>query len=158
MIQSQGWQWENGLLSATTCLSCRVVVRECFERELSDGDVPANLDDQYDLYLQQQQVEEMWRIQAEWHQPGWEGDAACWDWHRPDVPISTSVTRGDRVRHRDYGDGSVIAASVVEADELVLVRFDARPEKPKSLSGAYLTVIRDACDTYCNWVGEGIPA
>jgi DNA helicase-2/ATP-dependent DNA helicase PcrA len=42
--------------------------------------------------------------------------------------------RGVRVRHLDYGVGTVIASSVVGSEELVLVRFDSRPDKPKNLS------------------------
>jgi DNA helicase-2/ATP-dependent DNA helicase PcrA len=42
--------------------------------------------------------------------------------------------RGARVKHLDYGTGTVIASSVVGSEELVLVRFDSRPDKPKNLS------------------------
>jgi hypothetical protein len=42
--------------------------------------------------------------------------------------------RGERVKHLDYGAGTVIASSVVGSEELVLVRFDSRPDKPKNLS------------------------
>jgi hypothetical protein len=42
--------------------------------------------------------------------------------------------RGQRVKHRDYGAGTVIASSVLGTEELVLVRFDSRPDKPKNLS------------------------
>jgi hypothetical protein len=42
--------------------------------------------------------------------------------------------RGQRVKHLDYGAGTVIASSVVGSEELVLVRFDSRPDKPKNLS------------------------
>jgi len=38
------------------------------------------------------------------------------------------------VKHVDYGAGTVIASSVVGSEELVLVRFDGRPDKPKNLS------------------------
>ena len=40
----------------------------------------------------------------------------------------------DRVRHAEYGDGEVLASSFAGREELVLVRFDMRPEKPKNLS------------------------
>jgi DNA helicase II / ATP-dependent DNA helicase PcrA len=42
--------------------------------------------------------------------------------------------RGQRVKHLDYGAGTVIASSVLGSEELVLVRFDSRPDKPKNLS------------------------
>jgi len=42
--------------------------------------------------------------------------------------------RGQRVKHLDYGAGTVIASSVLGSEELVLVRFDTRPDKPKNLS------------------------
>ena len=42
--------------------------------------------------------------------------------------------RGQRVKHLEYGAGTVIASSVVGSEELVLVRFDSRPDKPKNLS------------------------
>ena len=42
--------------------------------------------------------------------------------------------RGARVKHLDYGSGTVIASSVLGSEELVLVRFDSRPDKPKNLS------------------------
>jgi hypothetical protein len=42
--------------------------------------------------------------------------------------------RGERVKHLEYGAGVVIASSVVGSEELVLVRFDSRPDKPKNLS------------------------
>jgi hypothetical protein len=42
--------------------------------------------------------------------------------------------RGQRVKHLDYGEGTVIASSVLGSEELVLVRFDSRPDKPKNLS------------------------
>jgi len=42
--------------------------------------------------------------------------------------------RGQRVKHLDYGTGTVIASSVLGSEELVLVRFDSRPDKPKNLS------------------------
>jgi hypothetical protein len=42
--------------------------------------------------------------------------------------------RGQRVKHLDYGEGTVIASSVLGSEELVLVRFDNRPDKPKNLS------------------------
>ena len=42
--------------------------------------------------------------------------------------------RGQRVKHLDYGAGTVIASSVVGTEELVLVKFDSRPDKPKNLS------------------------
>jgi len=40
----------------------------------------------------------------------------------------------DRVRHAEYGEGDVLASSFAGREELVLVRFDMRPEKPKNLS------------------------
>ena len=43
-------------------------------------------------------------------------------------------SRGQRVKHLDYGTGTVIASSVVGSEELALVRFDSRPDKPKNLS------------------------
>jgi DNA helicase-2/ATP-dependent DNA helicase PcrA len=42
--------------------------------------------------------------------------------------------RASRVRHPEYGEGTVIASSIVGSEELVLVRFDVRPEQPKNLS------------------------
>jgi DNA helicase-2/ATP-dependent DNA helicase PcrA len=42
--------------------------------------------------------------------------------------------RAERVRHPDYGEGTVIATSIIGSEELVLVRFDMRPEQPKNLS------------------------
>jgi hypothetical protein len=42
--------------------------------------------------------------------------------------------RGQRVKHLEYGSGTVIASSVLGTEELVLVRFDSRPDKPKNLS------------------------
>ena len=45
-----------------------------------------------------------------------------------------SYTRGQRVRHAEYGDGTVLVSSFAGADELVLVQFDMRPDKPKNLS------------------------
>ena len=42
--------------------------------------------------------------------------------------------RGQRVKHLEYGAGTVIASSVLGTEELVLVRFDTRPDKPKNLS------------------------
>lgn len=42
--------------------------------------------------------------------------------------------RGERVKHLEYGAGTVIASSVLGSEELVLVRFDIRPDKPKNLS------------------------
>jgi DNA helicase-2/ATP-dependent DNA helicase PcrA len=57
---------------------------------------------------------------------------------RPSVPKSqlreARFGRGARVTHLDYGAGTVIASSVVGSEELVLVRFDNRPDKPKNLS------------------------
>ena len=46
----------------------------------------------------------------------------------------TTFQRGDRVRHLDYGDGTVLVSSFAGSEELVLVRFDVRPDKPKNLS------------------------
>ncbi|MFN8525163.1 MAG: UvrD-helicase domain-containing protein [Chloroflexota bacterium] len=45
-----------------------------------------------------------------------------------------SFARGDRVTHADYGIGTVLVSSFAGPDELVLVKFDVRPEKPKNLS------------------------
>jgi hypothetical protein len=42
--------------------------------------------------------------------------------------------RGQRVKHVDYGTGTVISSSAFGSEELVLVRFDSRPDKPKNLS------------------------
>jgi hypothetical protein len=42
--------------------------------------------------------------------------------------------RGQRVRHADYGTGTVMVSSVIGSEELVLVQFDSRPDKPKNLS------------------------
>jgi DNA helicase-2/ATP-dependent DNA helicase PcrA len=42
--------------------------------------------------------------------------------------------RGQRVKHVEYGAGTVIASSAFGSEELVLVRFDSRPDKPKNLS------------------------
>jgi hypothetical protein len=57
---------------------------------------------------------------------------------RPPIPKSqlreARFGRGQRVKHQEYGAGSVIASSVVGSEELVLVRFDSRPDKPKNLS------------------------
>jgi hypothetical protein len=57
---------------------------------------------------------------------------------RPKAPKTEARTpqfgRGQRVRHVDYGTGTVIASSVVGSEELALVRFDSRPDKPKNLS------------------------
>jgi len=57
---------------------------------------------------------------------------------RPSIPKSqlreARFGRGERVKHLDYGAGTVIASSVVGSEELVLVRFDSRPDKPKNLS------------------------
>jgi DNA helicase-2/ATP-dependent DNA helicase PcrA len=41
---------------------------------------------------------------------------------------------GQRVRHPEYGPGTVLVASFAGSEELVLVRFDSRPDKPKNLS------------------------
>ena len=46
----------------------------------------------------------------------------------------TSFARGERVRHPEYGEGTVLVSSFAGSDELVLVRFDVRPDKPKNLS------------------------
>jgi len=45
-----------------------------------------------------------------------------------------SFERGARVRHSDYGEGTVLVSTFAGPDELVLVRFDVRPDKPKNLS------------------------
>jgi hypothetical protein len=38
------------------------------------------------------------------------------------------------VKHAEYGAGTVILSSVLGTEELVLVAFDIRPDKPKNLS------------------------
>jgi DNA helicase-2/ATP-dependent DNA helicase PcrA len=43
-------------------------------------------------------------------------------------------SRGQRVRHAEYGPGTVIMGSVLGGEELALVRFDVRPDQPKNLS------------------------
>ncbi len=45
-----------------------------------------------------------------------------------------SFPRGERVKHAEYGEGTVLVSSFAGADELVLVKFDVRPDKPKNLS------------------------
>jgi DNA helicase-2/ATP-dependent DNA helicase PcrA len=45
-----------------------------------------------------------------------------------------SFQRGARVRHVEYGEGTVLVSSFAGPDELVLVKFDVRPDKPKNLS------------------------
>lgn len=57
-----------GLLRDTTCLSCRKVVREWFEVQVSQGEGADDLLDTYDELLVFWQ-EQAWRIQAEWHRP-----------------------------------------------------------------------------------------
>ncbi len=52
----------------------------------------------------------------------------------PNAKRQPSFTRGQRVRHAEYGEGSVLVSSFAGAEELILVRFDARPDKPKNLS------------------------
>ncbi|MGE3912098.1 MAG: ATP-dependent helicase [Chloroflexota bacterium] len=42
--------------------------------------------------------------------------------------------KGQRVRHPEYGLGTVVIASFAGTEELVLVTFDSRPDKPKNLS------------------------
>ncbi len=42
--------------------------------------------------------------------------------------------RGQRVRHPEYGPGTVIMGSIVGGEELALVRFDVKPDQPKNLS------------------------
>ncbi|MFN8635855.1 MAG: UvrD-helicase domain-containing protein [Chloroflexota bacterium] len=42
--------------------------------------------------------------------------------------------KGQRVRHPEYGLGTVVVASFAGSEELVLVKFDSRPDKPKNLS------------------------
>jgi hypothetical protein len=42
--------------------------------------------------------------------------------------------RGERVRHAEYGLGTVVIGSFAGTEELVLVKFDSRPDKPKNLS------------------------
>jgi DNA helicase-2/ATP-dependent DNA helicase PcrA len=55
---------------------------------------------------------------------------------RPLRPADRKATfrRGERVRHGEYGEGTVLVSSFAGADELVLVKFDVRPDKPKNLS------------------------
>ncbi|MDP8923890.1 MAG: UvrD-helicase domain-containing protein [Chloroflexota bacterium] len=48
----------------------------------------------------------------------------------------------DRVRHAEYGEGEVLASSFAGREELVLVRFDVRPDKPKNLSLSIHTLER----------------
>lgn len=66
MYTAEGWQTWHGTLEDTTCQSCRRVARERQEWELQygDGDGDAGMD-AYDL----EQIEEMWRVQAAWHEP-----------------------------------------------------------------------------------------
>jgi DNA helicase-2/ATP-dependent DNA helicase PcrA len=45
-----------------------------------------------------------------------------------------TFARGTRVRHTEYGEGEVLVSSFAAGDELVLVKFDVRPDKPKNLS------------------------
>lgn len=51
------------------------------------------------------------------------------------------MNRDDRVRHRDYGLGTVVAATTDGTDQLVLVRFDARPDRPKTVLGRSLGLV-----------------
>src|SRR5690606_23807720 len=43
---------------------------------------------------------------------------------------ATRFSRGQRVRHADYGAGTVVVSSFAGSEELVLVSFDTRPDKP----------------------------
>jgi DNA helicase-2/ATP-dependent DNA helicase PcrA len=52
----------------------------------------------------------------------------------PSAARTPSFQRGARVRHAEYGEGTVLVSSFAGADELVLVKFDVRPDKPKNLS------------------------
>jgi DNA helicase-2/ATP-dependent DNA helicase PcrA len=52
----------------------------------------------------------------------------------PTTDRRATFKRGERVRHGEYGDGTVLVSSFAGADELVLVKFDVRPDKPKNLS------------------------
>ncbi|MCC6175058.1 MAG: UvrD-helicase domain-containing protein [Chloroflexi bacterium] len=45
-----------------------------------------------------------------------------------------SFGRGERVTHAEYGIGTIVASSFAGSEELALVRFDVRPDKPKNLS------------------------
>lgn len=65
-IAEPGGRWvvRIGILAATTCLTCRTVVRERYERYERDEDADA-VADAYD----QQQWESQWAIQAAWHAP-----------------------------------------------------------------------------------------
>jgi hypothetical protein len=42
--------------------------------------------------------------------------------------------KGERVQHTEYGLGTVVVTGFAGAEELVLVKFDQRPDKPKNLS------------------------
>jgi hypothetical protein len=46
----------------------------------------------------------------------------------------TRFGKGERVRHPEYGLGTVVVASFAGTEELALVSFDQRPDKPKNLS------------------------
>lgn len=109
-------------LITTTCLACRTVVRERYEMWCEYDDPLA--DEAADEY-ERLQIEEMWRIQAEWHKPD-------------PLPEPGSFNRGDRVRHPDYGVGTVIAAAAYAG---VLVGFDVRPNLPKKVDPSTLTEI-----------------
>lgn len=80
LYEGQGWQWEAGTLRSTTCLSCRKLVRERYEHELQHlMDVPDWVYDEYERI----RIEEMWRVQAEWHQP----DPVIANWVGEAVPV-----------------------------------------------------------------------
>ncbi len=52
----------------------------------------------------------------------------------PNATRQASFARGQRVHHAEYGEGSVLVSSFAGSEELILVRFDVRPDKPKNLS------------------------
>lgn len=116
-------------LSATTCLSCRKVVRERFENDLRYA-ADSGSDEGMDAY-DALPADDWWRDQAELH--------------RFD-PELLDLMKGDRVRHRDYGLGTVIAAT----DRLVLVSFDVRPYAPRNMDVRHLTIDRPPAEPMWN--------
>lgn len=54
-----------GFVLDANCETCLRVIRERFEHELEYDGLPSDLWDEYEV----QRLEEMWRIQAEWHRP-----------------------------------------------------------------------------------------
>lgn len=54
---------------------------------------------------------------------------------KPSAPQrQTRFGKGERVRHPEYGLGTVVVAAFSGSEELALVAFDQRPDKPKNLS------------------------